>query len=1303
MDPRFRMRGIALSILCVVKAEVIVSSVVDLEHTCSGVWSGSAQVFAEGGSVVSYLDCDTTCSVVHTATTEQHITGSGVVAVNNDVYVAAAGLVRLTHSTGGFTLKEVFVYSGCSGLQLAGSHLVLSCRATLCLNIFLLDSDGVPILESRGNCSAMTANNVLVVGGTLAYALLDSGIDIFDLSDKQTPSLLMTVKTTSACYDMALSRRTAYVATEAGVAIYDVSNTRVLHLIGRFATAERVSSIVADVTGNLLYFSSGEALVVWDITFPTEPKSLVSKVLHPRPGAFALTPDGSVVVCTGTSVTFLKYSRTSSPTPVSTEAPFISASPSSFPQTRMDTLSPFSSVPRSSQPESSFPTVATLQPKVSPYSPEPTSHPNASPVTLAPRPDGGQGNATESPQGQKTVAKAKASANTAVALGLVSATGSSVATAGRLKLLAGFGCQVEDIDLQEEDELDWEFHPLRVGIGQSSRRYMIAAVVLNPLILVVCAGLLYTCACVVQSNLKRSHIIIEWDRCLGLVKFPGLIYIPLLFLTQGTSLVAARLIFYPSACPEAVPYGIAAIAVCIGAPVFLYRRVVCRIRSEATLALDVVLYPEASSSLEEEKPPQSAYRQVRGRTAAVYMFTFGEFVWVSKSTEGYFAERYGVVFESFKPAYYFFALVELGLAFTVCLLSAWRPSQSAECSLRNFVFSSLFGTYFFVIALCRPFLAPLDNLVASVVAGCMFVSVVLMTIGIWEQYDHSHPVFRVAFTLLIIAALLTCVKCAFDLVTYFVDIRLHRRDNTRKKHRMNVSTPDAHELSPIEKPMDEREKLTLLNGVQGTAVPVPCLSRAPEGFHSFQAFPQNSSDDVNVPLSAMLLSNYPQRMADWVAEQRQRLGGPGAASASRSACAFAVATEALLPDDLIFTAEPTAPKDVSLIEEDPISITVRPLLSPNLSSCSAPMVPQLESRRKLPSNSSAGSIEALKTPPTFPLQRSRFSQERSESPNATFTTTGSWLNRHSHHSGRPSLASAGGDLSSPLSYSHNYSTSHARRMSSPRRAQSIRAQASSSCFSVTVPAVPAPRGKVAPEREASCIVESPSCGGLSLCLDSFEQVSEKDGDYPDQISPRSDASCSKVIPFEPDSETPVVSRGGSLRRGSSMVPLSPELKGRRCAPVDLKAIASDPERPVGQVGSLTRGATMIPFSPELKGRRIGSLDSKANASDPDSEQWPVSRTGSLMRGSSMMPFSPDLKGRRLASMDAAAFARHNASRKRSRTFMRNPSHSLLLSPPNAPSTSAPSRRIASPSSPQLTGAQGRGRQRSGVAIKPSAF
>eukprot|EP01064_Diplonema_japonicum_P036968 TRINITY_DN851_c1_g1_i3.p1 TRINITY_DN851_c1_g1~~TRINITY_DN851_c1_g1_i3.p1 ORF type:complete len:1283 (+),score=258.87 TRINITY_DN851_c1_g1_i3:77-3925(+) len=471
------------------------------------------------------------------------------------------------------------------------------------------------------------------------------------------------------------------------------------------------------------------------------------------------------------------------------------ATPTTFvPPTSTPTSAPATAGPDTARPSTLVPGT-TLAPA--------TGAPNTSvPVTGAPDTDAPDTDAP-APEANLTVAvtpgppsgkaltgsaKDKVNGATSVSSGTALLSGAGAGAIARVAVLKDLGCEVEDVDIDEDETLDWEFHPTGLGVGNSPRKYLFGAVVMNPvLILGILTLLVGLAAC-----LKFCKGLPTWGAALGAVKAPGLIFIPFLFLVQGTSLISARVAFFPGNGLGTFEVGLAwvVLIICITSPGVLYAGVLRRVHTEACMIPDARLHPDdplvkrlcATSGA----PKVNAYT---GVTAVLYKLAFGDRIWVSSDAGSFFADMYGGAFDSFKPgAVVWFPCLEIMVMVILSMLAAWRPTKGMACDTRNIFICCLFAGFFFTIVIKRPYLSVFDNFVAVLLSFCMFLSVLLMTTGLWMHLDSESFPFLSSAYILLSTAYVVFFKAVWDMVFYFIDIYIGRRQSARTLARESANS-----------------------------------------------------------------------------------------------------------------------------------------------------------------------------------------------------------------------------------------------------------------------------------------------------------------------------------------------------------------------------------------------------------------------------------------------------------------------------------------------------------------------------------
>ncbi|KAJ9469599.1 hypothetical protein DIPPA_02155 [Diplonema papillatum] len=499
-----------------------------------------------------------------------------------------------------------------------------------------------------------------------------------------------------------------------------------------------------------------------------------------------------------TSAPFTSAPLTSAPptTAPQTDAPLTSAPPTIAPQTSAPlTSAPGTPAPQTSAPQTSAPpTDAPLTHALLTSAPFTRSPPSNAPSTKMSAPLTTLSPPTHAPQKEApTPAPTTLSETQAKQLDKVSdaaagagiATGSSVGL--KLVVLKNFGCQVEDVDLEEAVQLDWEFHPTKLAFGTDRRKFMTAAILMNPALVVVFWVLL----AVISASFYFTRQNITWSRATSMARSPGLIALPFMFLIQGTSLVSARLAFQPKGLWLSIlGWGIMAFCTLSPGMLFLFLR---RVPACSLPIPDPILFPNHPTVrlLLEYSGLHLPKKPLTGVKRKLYQFAFGDIVWVSRAGHKFFAEKYGTLYEGYRPGCSFYMSVEVTGMIMLSLLSAWQPGSKTECNVRNLVICLLFVALTLLVCVLRPFNSVLDNLVSLFLTAGMCVAVVLMTVSIWHQGEVSGSMSGVAGWLLILTAFVVFIKALWDLCVYAVDIYMERRHTARNLANENTGVLES--------------------------------------------------------------------------------------------------------------------------------------------------------------------------------------------------------------------------------------------------------------------------------------------------------------------------------------------------------------------------------------------------------------------------------------------------------------------------------------------------------------------------------
>eukprot|EP01062_Namystynia_karyoxenos_P005075 TRINITY_DN11790_c0_g1_i8.p2 TRINITY_DN11790_c0_g1~~TRINITY_DN11790_c0_g1_i8.p2 ORF type:complete len:535 (+),score=97.87 TRINITY_DN11790_c0_g1_i8:3416-5020(+) len=298
----------------------------------------------------------------------------------------------------------------------------------------------------------------------------------------------------------------------------------------------------------------------------------------------------------------------------------------------------------------------------------------------------------------------------------------------RVAILLVFNCFVDDLDLEHDEKLDVEFHPIGVPIGSHHQKYFVGAIVFNSGIVLALAAVLLL-GSTVQARADGARICPPPSEYQARFRFPSFPFLPFEFLAQGTALAAAHCAFFPSRGEGVTqPLGVLVLAaLALGPPIIWW----VMLRGPRFHALSM---PD----------PWLAKRDTRTgslRTRA-YRLLYGSTVWVS--TVDYFVERHGMMFEMY------------------C------PEDQFACNARNFLVSGVLVLYLVGLNVVRPYLSPLTHVLQCAIALQNAVAIALIAAGL--AFDDHPGLLRGGAVMLVVSA---CFQFAFlccEILAYSFDI-----------------------------------------------------------------------------------------------------------------------------------------------------------------------------------------------------------------------------------------------------------------------------------------------------------------------------------------------------------------------------------------------------------------------------------------------------------------------------------------------------------------------------------------------------
>ncbi|KAJ9469007.1 hypothetical protein DIPPA_13058 [Diplonema papillatum] len=429
------------------------------------------------------------------------------------------------------------------------------------------------------------------------------------------------------------------------------------------------------------------------------------------------------------------------------------------------------------------PVPAKAPPLLPPPPPPPPAAGSDAPATGAPR--GGAPPAPDRRASSSFVPENERGRISAAVSLAASASAFTGGLGGSLVMMKGFTCEVDDVDVQEAVPLDWEFHPTRLAFGTTQRKYLLGAVIMNPVIILASMAVLFGVASAIQRLRRKT-----WRCAQGIVRAPGFLQLPTMFLVQGTTLVAARLAFFPEGQPAVALIGWAVLLVCTVLPALVYWFVIREIPVQCAFVADPKLVPGSPflTPVTAASREMSADAPYTGWRRSLSIFLRGDKIAVNNDPASFFAERWEHLCEAFRPGWAAFALVESYQMITLAWLSAWRPSSHQACNIRNTLICILLFVFTSAVISTRPFSAPVDNCVTSVLSVLMFSAMLLMTVGIWVHAGAGNGFFVVSSYLLFVTAIVVFMKAILDILLYAADMYSARRRKVRTASRKRLNS-----------------------------------------------------------------------------------------------------------------------------------------------------------------------------------------------------------------------------------------------------------------------------------------------------------------------------------------------------------------------------------------------------------------------------------------------------------------------------------------------------------------------------------
>eukprot|EP01063_Lacrimia_lanifica_P025810 TRINITY_DN3379_c0_g3_i1.p1 TRINITY_DN3379_c0_g3~~TRINITY_DN3379_c0_g3_i1.p1 ORF type:complete len:386 (+),score=92.85 TRINITY_DN3379_c0_g3_i1:63-1160(+) len=272
-------------------------------------------------------------------------------------------------------------------------------------------------------------------------------------------------------------------------------------------------------------------------------------------------------------------------------------------------------------------------------------------------------------------------------------------------------------------------------------------------------------------------------RCV--VSIPGVVYLPFLYVLQGTAFAGAHVLFYNHGHTGLHVLGAVVVAAVVASPAAMYYALLRRVPECAEAVRDPRLQAPG-----DEDPAFPELRVKEGLGRGVYQACFGEDILVSVSEKWWVAEHYGVVFDRLRVDKAWFVVAEMAKAVALGLLATWAPPTPTLCDVRNFTLLAILLMHLVLLLWHRPYLAIATNVVNIVVATAVSASMAAVVLGMALRHEPDDGSMRAGAILLWLATALVQVKIAWDLVTRGYDIASGRQREVRRVWRQERPDED---------------------------------------------------------------------------------------------------------------------------------------------------------------------------------------------------------------------------------------------------------------------------------------------------------------------------------------------------------------------------------------------------------------------------------------------------------------------------------------------------------------------------------
>eukprot|EP01060_Flectonema_neradi_P018065 TRINITY_DN2487_c0_g1_i2.p1 TRINITY_DN2487_c0_g1~~TRINITY_DN2487_c0_g1_i2.p1 ORF type:complete len:1172 (+),score=197.57 TRINITY_DN2487_c0_g1_i2:103-3618(+) len=341
--------------------------------------------------------------------------------------------------------------------------------------------------------------------------------------------------------------------------------------------------------------------------------------------------------------------------------------------------------------------------------------------------------------------------------------------AAKSAMLLGLNCKQRGNGTVEE-LMDWTMHPIGEPIGGSVH---VGALVFNGLLTLsfvaahalIAAVVYFTCS----PTITDDPTVSKWTMAMGAARFPSLIFLPASFLFQGNAFAAIKLIAVAEG-PGQVFAGGCGLLLLIGFLGFVVY-LTHGDRFKATYVPD-------------EHPPE--------RCTYLYKLFYGLGTWAS--TGDCFVERWGEIFDCWKPRFKWFMVLELGHMLPLTAFAVRNMDSNDECGINAILMALVLFLYWCAVTFTFPFCTPFEAICMSLEALFQMVAMICLAVGFFSGEDR-HPGFTVAGQFLEGAMWLMIIKTVYEVIRTLHDLCTGRtkklKEAYEEDHKQLSETTDS--------------------------------------------------------------------------------------------------------------------------------------------------------------------------------------------------------------------------------------------------------------------------------------------------------------------------------------------------------------------------------------------------------------------------------------------------------------------------------------------------------------------------------